>query len=339
MVVFRYGYNWKNQLTQVRYYRGGDSPAELEYSVRYGYDGEGRRIWREKLDGGDERLDFEKYAYLGDNVAADLDGDGHILAKYTTLGVDNMHSVTMGGKTYYYHTNHLGSVVAITDDAGDVVNRYEYTDSWGDFELSCPSEGKGKPCIPNRYTFTAREWDPDAQLYYYRARWYDREAKRFTGEDIIYGDGSRYSYTSNNPVTYIDRFGDEEEISYFEKAAEKVKEISEKVKKSISSTIKKAKDFPKDYDAVKQKVEKANRAEKEGKLSDKEIVKLRQDAIFELMDRSCKYTGILHFLIKNLAKHSVINKSGEIADMTCDNVAYGTDSIERYKDDRRAYEP
>jgi len=93
------------------------------------------------------------------------------------------------------------------ESAGDVVNRYEYTGSWGDFELTCPSQGKGKPCIPNRYTFTAREWDPDALLYYYRARWYDREIKRFTGEDKFFSEGDRYNYSINNPLKYVDPSG------------------------------------------------------------------------------------------------------------------------------------
>jgi len=98
------------------------------------------------------------------------------------------------------------------ESAGNVVNRYEYTGSWGDFELTCPSEGKGKPCIPNRYTFTAREWDPDAQLYYYRARWYDREVKRFTGEDKYKNKYpttiNAYIFTNDNPIVCTDEKGE-----------------------------------------------------------------------------------------------------------------------------------
>jgi len=44
-------------------------------------------------------------------------------------GVDGLLYVQRGVKKYFYHTNHLGSVVAITDEDGDVVNRYHYTDS------------------------------------------------------------------------------------------------------------------------------------------------------------------------------------------------------------------
>jgi len=107
--------------------------------------------------------------------------------------------------------SHVKGKRRFLESAADGVNRYEYTDSWGDFELTCPSQGKGKPCIPNRYTFTAREWNPDALLYYYRARWYDREAKRFTGEDIIFSSlTNSYTYVDNDPINYVDRNGLEE---------------------------------------------------------------------------------------------------------------------------------
>lgn len=33
------------------------------------------------------------------------------------------------------------------------------------------------------FTYTGREWDADAELYYYRARWYDPAAARFLSPD------------------------------------------------------------------------------------------------------------------------------------------------------------
>jgi RHS repeat-associated protein len=87
------------------------------------------------------------------------------------------------------------------------VNRYHYKDSWGNFLLSCPSANKGKPCIPNRYAFTGREWDADIALYHYRARWYDPETKRFTQEDPIILDINPYVYVKNRPISKRDPFG------------------------------------------------------------------------------------------------------------------------------------
>jgi len=153
------------------------------------------------------RVAFEKYSYNGANVLTDFDANNNATARYAMNGVDGLLYVQRGMKKYFYHTNHLGSVVAITDEDGDVVNRYLYTDSWGNFKLSCPSVNKGKPCIPNRYTFTAREWDADLDLYFYRARWYDPDTKRFTQEDPVFESTNKYMYVDNDPTAFVDSFG------------------------------------------------------------------------------------------------------------------------------------
>jgi len=78
---------------------------------------------------------------------------------------------------------------------------------------------KGKPCIPNRYAFTGREWDPDIALYHYRARWYDPDTKRFTQEEPVYvGFANSYIYANNSPIEYIDPSGLESESSIKDKA-------------------------------------------------------------------------------------------------------------------------
>jgi RHS repeat-associated protein len=57
--------------------------------------------------------------------------------------------------------------------------------------------------------FTAREWDPETGLYYYRARYYDPKGGRFLSEDPIgFGGGVNfYAYVGNGPTNWIDPFG------------------------------------------------------------------------------------------------------------------------------------
>jgi RHS repeat-associated protein len=64
--------------------------------------------------------------------------------------------------------------------------------------------------VGTTYLYTGREWDPEAQLYYYRARWYDPQAKRFISEDPIALEGgiNLYAYVGNNPINKIDPFGE-----------------------------------------------------------------------------------------------------------------------------------
>jgi RHS repeat-associated protein len=62
---------------------------------------------------------------------------------------------------------------------------------------------------PAGYAFTGREWDPETQLYYYRARYYDPTLGRFIGEDPIgfAGDVNFYSYVRGNPAGGSDPLG------------------------------------------------------------------------------------------------------------------------------------
>lgn len=56
-----------------------------------------------------------------------------------------------------------------------MVNEYQY-DSYG--RILSSFEG-----VANPYTYTAREFDPESGLTYYRARYYDAETGRFISED------------------------------------------------------------------------------------------------------------------------------------------------------------
>jgi RHS repeat-associated protein len=119
--------------------------------------------------------------------------------------------------TSYYHADGLGSIVALTDSSGKVQQTYEY-DSFGNLK-----DQKNK--IKQPFTFTGREWDKEAGLYYYRARYYDTIAGRFISKDPIgfrgginlYAyvdsvgepsvDTNLYAYTGNNPVNLVDELG------------------------------------------------------------------------------------------------------------------------------------
>jgi RHS repeat-associated protein len=61
----------------------------------------------------------------------------------------------------------------MTDQSGAVVHGYRH-DAWGTIETGATQAG---------YAYTAREWDPEINLYYYRARYYDPKVGRFVSED------------------------------------------------------------------------------------------------------------------------------------------------------------
>jgi RHS repeat-associated protein len=103
---------------------------------------------------------------------------------------------------YSVHTDHQGSVRAVPDLTGQIVNSHAY-DAYGNAEAAVES-------LPQRFRYTGREWDGVTRLYHYRARAYDPETGRFLQEDPLWfnaGDLNVYRYVGNNPVNATDPSG------------------------------------------------------------------------------------------------------------------------------------
>lgn len=80
-------------------------------------------------------------------------------------GVDQPHSLTRGGQTYYYTTDHPGKVTGLPNPDGTSVNWYKFT-PWG--QRTAGSEG-----VSNALQYAARHYEPQGEIYHMRARWYD----------------------------------------------------------------------------------------------------------------------------------------------------------------------
>ncbi len=63
--------------------------------------------------------------------------------------------------------------------------------------------------ITNPFQYTAREFDGETAIYYYRGRFYDPQLGRFISEDPIgyWGGVNLYDYVANSPVDLTDPFG------------------------------------------------------------------------------------------------------------------------------------
>jgi RHS repeat-associated protein len=182
--TWAYAWDYENRLKQVT---RPDSTT-----VSYTYDALGRRIQRSKSAGGSTN-----FIYDGSDVIKDINSAGSTVEYLNGSGIDNKLRQTSSAGTLYFTQDHLGSTRALTDSSGNVVESINY-DSFGNGSSSLL-----------RYGYTGREWDAEANLYYYRNRWYDPQEGRFISADPIgLGGGiNPYAYVANNPHSFTDPSG------------------------------------------------------------------------------------------------------------------------------------
>lgn len=183
-----YAYDWNNK--QV----GVDDGA-----VTVKYDALGRRIAKNAIT----------YYYIGDQMVEEY-ADGRPVVSYLYGNdIDEALQMTKGSAVYYYHTNHLGSTMALSDADGAIVERVDY-DAYGQptfFDVD--GNALAQSSIGNAILFTGREYDAESGTYYYRARSMHPNVGRFMQKDpLIYIDGlNDILYVYNNPSKFIDAFG------------------------------------------------------------------------------------------------------------------------------------
>jgi len=164
-------------------------------SASFKYDAWGRR--NEKIINGKTM----QYLYNGRDIVQEIDG-GTVAENYIrSANIDEpLARIKSDGTVRYYQTDALGSVIALTDETGLSKTQYVY-DPFGN--VSTTGDVSDNP-----FQYTGRENDGTA-LYYYRARYYSPELRRFISEDPIglAGGINFYSYVGNNPVNFIDPLG------------------------------------------------------------------------------------------------------------------------------------
>ena len=210
--LYKYYYDCENRLTDVN-----DQSDNRVASYKYDY--LGRRI--KKIVYGSPNV-VTKYCYDGGRVVTEYNGNDNLKLAYVYgAGIDepvcfyNYSTWT----TYYFHYDGLGNVIAISDDYQDIEERYEY-DVYGECTVHTDAGQDGQwmtaddttdteSAAGNPYLFTGRRYDPETALYYYRARYYDYSTGRFLQTDPIGYEGGKslYAYVDNNPLNFIDPFG------------------------------------------------------------------------------------------------------------------------------------
>ena len=133
-----------------------------------------------------------------------------LAVRYWDENTDGAYNGTNEGAQYYLQDANF-NVTAVTDDSGDVIERYDYT-PYGevtylepDFDVATTQES----IVDNTHLYTSRERDEESGLQLNRNRYYYWVLGRWNTRDPIGYDGgtSLYNYVDNQVAFYLDPFG------------------------------------------------------------------------------------------------------------------------------------
>ncbi len=182
-----YAYDYNNKLASV-----GDK------SVVYKYDALGRRIAKNNTS----------YYYAGDQMVEEST-DGTVTSYLYGNNIDEALQMSRKGTAYYYHTNHLGSTMALTNAEGKVAEGVDYDVYGTPTFIDADGNVLAASAVCNNILFTGREYDAETGDYFFRARSMHPMVGRFMQKDpLMYVDGMNdFSYVCNSVIINIDDTG------------------------------------------------------------------------------------------------------------------------------------
>ncbi|MEK6628645.1 MAG: RHS repeat-associated core domain-containing protein [Bdellovibrionota bacterium] len=229
-ISYAFEYSALNQLKKVTVTStplNGNILKVLEYK----YDPAGRRILRQVTDNVDSsKSKTQKYYFDAENIIAEIDAENNLTASYThsPLGADDVlgakftssavsNGLAASAGNVYYLKDHLNTVNEITNASGEIVQKMEYS-AYGVLKSVKDSTGNevdfAAAPVRSSFTYTGREFEPELNMYYYRARYYDPNTGRFLQQDPDPGKLaspntflSKYIYAGNNPAMLSDPSG------------------------------------------------------------------------------------------------------------------------------------
>ncbi|MCK4340748.1 MAG: RHS repeat-associated core domain-containing protein [Phycisphaerae bacterium] len=231
--------------------------------TRYFYDG--GQVIEEQDQNGDTQATYVYGRYIDDVLTMRRDVDGDETPEDYYYHSDDLYSVMLvsdaaGQPLERYEYADYGAPTRVglsvvnntpeqpltwgweTSVGGNNFSAYRVDDGpWqaagGDYAFTLLTD---RSAIGNPYLFTGRRYDPETGWYYYRTRYLDPVAGRFTTRDAIglWGDplnlGNGYTLVGNNPLTRLDPFGLDENDQ--EDEAEAAQRVSDEVNETAKST-------------------------------------------------------------------------------------------------------
>jgi RHS repeat-associated protein len=187
-----------------------------------------RRAFTEILVSGvadaDSRARTTTFHWNGNTLVDERhEANGESVSVVSYLLGASRHARTAGGvgqaaSTRYLDADRHGNVTELTDERGEPVTRYEYTDygvttetalaeASPSPEASAPPEAPGPPAERNPFRYAGEYTDRDGSQPLGQ-RTYDAGTMRFTTEDPASTELTRYAYADLNPIMRTDPSGE-----------------------------------------------------------------------------------------------------------------------------------
>ena len=185
-------------------YNADSKLVGVDSDITYKYDPFGRRVQKNVAGV------ITNYYYDDKRVIEERNGSDQVVWNYYyPFNFDLLVASSNGSVRHYMHEDVLGSVLAVTDDAGNLVERYEYG-AYGELSVFdanyTPVSGTQ---IDNHYYYSGAELDAETNLYNMKARHYHPAFGRFMQRDPLgyYDDLNMYQYAQSNPINLVDPSG------------------------------------------------------------------------------------------------------------------------------------
>ncbi len=183
------------------------------------YDGTGKRVRTDALSGPNPRY----WLYMGESPQLQVHPDGsytmNVYAEGRLMARAAFESPDSEPVITYVHSDHLGSMVAMSGSEGQKVwppgsvEKIQRYHPYGEAILDATADGEPLP------GFTGKIYDSESGQTYFNARYYSgnssisTDPNQFLSPDPIYGRATdplswnRYGYCQSNPVNYTDPTG------------------------------------------------------------------------------------------------------------------------------------
>ena len=176
-------------------------------TVTYGYDDQGRRLWKRLSTGKEQRFLYHAESEIGSYDSQDTSVDFRLLGRGQGGEVGASIAIELGDDCYIPVHDHRGNISCLETTWGCHARTYYY-DAYG---VVYDKDGQEVPQTTrgNPWRFCSKRHDPHTGLVHFGARDYLPRIGRWLSPDPAgFADGPNlYAYVHNAPMTHYDPYG------------------------------------------------------------------------------------------------------------------------------------